>query len=125
MVAVSSTGMIFANATTLPMADHPEATGVLGAASGAAAAMTSLRWRTFSRRSSRARHDAAARGSARIRVPMADTFAYPVRAPVGVVGAISPWNSPIPLTLWKLCSALAAGNTVVIKALRGGAGLNP
>ncbi|WP_294569135.1 aldehyde dehydrogenase [uncultured Arthrobacter sp.] len=50
-----------------------------------------------------------------IPVPMKDTFTYTVRRPVGVVGAITPWNSPILLTLWKLCPALAAGNTVVIK----------
>jgi aldehyde dehydrogenase (NAD+) len=32
-----------------------------------------------------------------------------------VVGAITPWNSPLLLTVWKLAPALAAGNTVVIK----------
>ncbi len=35
--------------------------------------------------------------------------------PMGVVGAITPWNSPLLLTVWKLAPALAAGNTVVIK----------
>ncbi|KXU96458.1 carnitine dehydratase [Caballeronia megalochromosomata] len=35
--------------------------------------------------------------------------------PVGVVAAISPWNSPLVLTVWKLAPALAAGNTVVVK----------
>ncbi|WP_247505144.1 aldehyde dehydrogenase [Bradyrhizobium sp. 1] len=35
--------------------------------------------------------------------------------PIGVVGAITPWNSPLLLTVWKLAPALAAGNTVVIK----------
>ena len=35
--------------------------------------------------------------------------------PVGVVGAITPWNSPLLLTVWKIAPALAAGNTVVIK----------
>lgn len=35
--------------------------------------------------------------------------------PVGVVGAITPWNSPLLLTVWKLAPALAAGNTVVVK----------
>lgn len=34
---------------------------------------------------------------------------------LGVVGAITPWNSPLLLTAWKLAPALAAGNTVVIK----------
>ncbi|WP_063041506.1 aldehyde dehydrogenase [Nocardia pseudovaccinii] len=41
--------------------------------------------------------------------------AFTVREPIGVVAAITPWNSPLALLLWKLCPALAAGNTVVIK----------
>jgi len=40
---------------------------------------------------------------------------YTVREPIGVVAAITPWNSPLGLLMWKLCPALAAGNTVVIK----------
>ncbi len=35
--------------------------------------------------------------------------------PLGVVAAITPWNSPLLLAAWKLAPALAAGNTVVIK----------
>lgn len=35
--------------------------------------------------------------------------------PLGVVGLITPWNSPLLLMAWKLAPALAAGNTVVIK----------
>ena len=35
--------------------------------------------------------------------------------PLGVVAAITPWNSPLMLTVWKLAPLLAAGNTVVIK----------
>jgi acyl-CoA reductase-like NAD-dependent aldehyde dehydrogenase len=37
------------------------------------------------------------------------------REPVGVVGAIVPWNYPLVLTCWKLAPALAAGNSIVIK----------
>lgn len=37
------------------------------------------------------------------------------REPLGVVGAITPWNSPLTLTVSKIAPALAAGNTVVIK----------
>ncbi|MFC0581995.1 aldehyde dehydrogenase [Micrococcoides hystricis] len=37
------------------------------------------------------------------------------REPLGVVGAITPWNSPLTLTVSKLAPALAAGNTLVIK----------
>lgn len=40
---------------------------------------------------------------------------YTVREPLGVVGAITPWNSPLTLTTSKLAPALCAGNTVVIK----------
>ena len=38
-----------------------------------------------------------------------------VRMPVGVVGAITPWNFPIAIPSWKLCPALVCGNTVVLK----------
>ncbi|UEA57484.1 aldehyde dehydrogenase family protein [Gordonia otitidis] len=37
------------------------------------------------------------------------------REPLGVVGAIAPWNFPLLLTLWKVGPALAAGNSVVVK----------
>lgn len=40
---------------------------------------------------------------------------YTAREPLGVVGAITPWNSPLTLTGSKLAPALCAGNTVVIK----------
>lgn len=42
-------------------------------------------------------------------------FAYTRQEPVGVVGIITPWNSPLMLLTWKLAPALAAGCTVVIK----------
>jgi aldehyde dehydrogenase (NAD+) len=35
--------------------------------------------------------------------------------PVGVVGAIIPWNFPLKMAIWKLGPALAAGNTIVLK----------
>ena len=37
------------------------------------------------------------------------------RRPLGVVGAITPWNFPVLLAAWKIAPALLAGNTVVIK----------
>jgi aldehyde dehydrogenase (NAD+) len=40
---------------------------------------------------------------------------YTVREPIGVVAAITPWNTPLGLLGWKLFPALAAGNTVVVK----------
>ena len=42
-------------------------------------------------------------------------FGYTVRQPVGVVGAITPWNSPLLLLTFKLAPLLAAGNTCVVK----------
>jgi acyl-CoA reductase-like NAD-dependent aldehyde dehydrogenase len=42
-------------------------------------------------------------------------FTYTRREPVGVVGAIIPWNSPLVMLAWKLCPALAGGNAIVLK----------
>lgn len=44
-----------------------------------------------------------------------DKFAMVVREPLGVVGAITPWNLPILLPAWKIFPALLCGNTVVFK----------
>ncbi|WP_241004482.1 aldehyde dehydrogenase family protein [Conexibacter sp. SYSU D00693] len=38
-----------------------------------------------------------------------------LRRPVGVVAAITPWNFPLLLAVWKVAPALRAGNTVVLK----------
>ena len=40
---------------------------------------------------------------------------YTLREPLGVVGAITPWNNPIVVAGWKIAPALAAGNTIVVK----------
>ena len=42
-------------------------------------------------------------------------FSFTRKEPLGVVAVITPWNSPIMLTAWKIAPALAAGCTVVIK----------
>ena len=48
--------------------------------------------------------------------PTADhTLAMITREPIGVVGAIVPWNYPIAMAAWKIAPALAAGNSVVLK----------
>ena len=44
-----------------------------------------------------------------------NAFTFTLRQPVGVVGAIVPWNFPFLLASWKIAPALAAGNTVVLK----------
>ena len=44
-----------------------------------------------------------------------EAFNFTRHEPLGVIGAIVPWNSPLLLAAWKLAPALAAGNTVVIK----------
>ncbi|MGP4006868.1 aldehyde dehydrogenase family protein [Streptomyces sp. 4N124] len=43
------------------------------------------------------------------------THSYTVREPVGVVAAITPWNSPTMIGSWKIAPALAAGCAVVLK----------
>jgi acyl-CoA reductase-like NAD-dependent aldehyde dehydrogenase len=43
------------------------------------------------------------------------TLSYTVREPIGVVGAITPWNTPAMIACWKLAPALAAGCTMVLK----------
>ena len=45
----------------------------------------------------------------------AGVFAYTKYEPKGVVAIITPWNSPLTLTTWKLAPALAAGCTAVVK----------
>ncbi len=47
--------------------------------------------------------------------PGKQILAYTRKEPVGVVGAITPWNSPIVLTAMKMAPALAAGCTMVLK----------
>ncbi|HEX6525892.1 MAG TPA: aldehyde dehydrogenase family protein [Streptosporangiaceae bacterium] len=43
------------------------------------------------------------------------TLSYTVREPVGVVAAITPWNSPTMIAAWKIAPALAAGCAVILK----------
>ncbi len=47
--------------------------------------------------------------------PSPNFLVYTERVPVGVVGVIVPWNSPLALLTWKLAPLLAAGCTVVVK----------
>lgn len=51
----------------------------------------------------------------KVPIPGSQFFGYTSREPVGVVGAIIPWNVPLMLAVWKLAPALAAGCTVVVK----------
>jgi alpha-ketoglutaric semialdehyde dehydrogenase len=46
---------------------------------------------------------------------IAKTFTYTIRQPLGVVGAITPWNFPVAIPIWKIAPALVYGNTVVLK----------
>ncbi len=49
-------------------------------------------------------------------VPVSGPFLnYTLREPMGVVGAIVPWNFPLSLAAWKVAPALACGNAVVLK----------
>jgi aldehyde dehydrogenase (NAD+) len=44
-----------------------------------------------------------------------DMFSYVLRAPIGVVGGIIPWNGPMISQLWSICPTLATGCTLVLK----------
>jgi acyl-CoA reductase-like NAD-dependent aldehyde dehydrogenase len=50
-------------------------------------------------------------------IPATDSaaFMFTTRAPLGVVGVISPWNFPIAIPIWKIAPALIYGNVVVFK----------
>ena len=45
----------------------------------------------------------------------ASTLAMILKEPIGVVGAIVPWNFPLMISAWKIAPALAMGNSVVLK----------
>lgn len=45
----------------------------------------------------------------------AELLSYTRKEPIGVVGAIIPWNAPVPATVWKIAPALATGCTVILK----------
>jgi hypothetical protein len=44
-----------------------------------------------------------------------DIFSYTLKEPVGVVGAIIPWNGPLGASIWKIGPAIATGCTVILK----------
>lgn len=44
-----------------------------------------------------------------------EAISFTLREPIGVVGAITPWNSPLPMVMLKLAPALATGCTIVLK----------
>jgi len=46
---------------------------------------------------------------------MTDHTSFIRREPIGVVGAVTPWNYPLMMAVWKIAPALAAGNTLVLK----------
>lgn len=49
-------------------------------------------------------------------VPVTEqAFSFVSPEPLGVVGAVTPWNYPVGMPVWKLAPALAAGNSVVLK----------
>jgi 4-(gamma-glutamylamino)butanal dehydrogenase len=44
-----------------------------------------------------------------------DRFSFVLHEPLGVIGAIVPWNFPLHMAMWKVAPALAMGNSVVLK----------
>ncbi|MDO8575003.1 MAG: aldehyde dehydrogenase family protein [bacterium] len=49
------------------------------------------------------------------RCQMPDKNAFSILKPYGVVLGITPWNFPLAILFWKMCGALAGGNSIVIK----------
>jgi gamma-glutamyl-gamma-aminobutyraldehyde dehydrogenase len=47
-----------------------------------------------------------------------DALGLIIREPIGVVGAVVPWNFPLLMAIWKVAPALAAGNSVIVKPSR-------
>lgn len=47
--------------------------------------------------------------------PSPTRLSYAVNEPLGVIGAIVPWNFPLHMAMWKVAPALAMGNSVVLK----------
>ena len=47
-----------------------------------------------------------------------DALGLIVREPIGVVGAVVPWNFPLLMAAWKMAPALAAGNSMIVKPSR-------
>jgi alpha-ketoglutaric semialdehyde dehydrogenase len=54
-------------------------------------------------------------GGETIPTELQKNLAYTIKQPLGVVGAITPWNFPVAIPVWKVAPALVAGNTVVLK----------
>jgi acyl-CoA reductase-like NAD-dependent aldehyde dehydrogenase len=44
-----------------------------------------------------------------------DAMLFTLREPIGVIGAITPWNFPLLQAMWKIAPALALGNSVILK----------
>ena len=44
-----------------------------------------------------------------------EVFGFTLKEPIGVVGAIVPWNWPLNMAIWKMCAPLAVGCTIVLK----------
>ena len=51
-----------------------------------------------------------------VTIPVAGGVDMTFREPLGVAELIVPWNFPLPIASWKVAPALAAGNTVVLRA---------
>ena len=54
-------------------------------------------------------------GTSERRSPPPGALLYTLRQPIGVVGAIVPWNFPLVIASWKVAAALACGNAVLVK----------
>jgi len=77
--------------------------------------ITNARWEAGNARDVLAYYAGAPERLIGQQIPVADGIDVTFHEPLGVVGAIVPWNFPMPIASWAFAPALAAGNTVVLK----------
>ncbi|MDP9094175.1 MAG: aldehyde dehydrogenase family protein [Actinomycetota bacterium] len=77
--------------------------------------ITNARWEAGSVRDVIAYYSGAPERLIGQQIPVPDGIDVTFHEPLGVVGAIVPWNFPMPIASWAFAPALAAGNTVVLK----------
>jgi len=77
--------------------------------------ITNARWEAGNARDVLAYYAGAPERLIGQQIPVADGIDVTFHEPLGVIGAIVPWNFPMPIASWAFAPALAAGNTVVLK----------
>ena len=99
--------LIEANAATLAIAESLDMGKPVAEAAGIDIPAATAVWRYYA--------EAIDKGGGEVAPTNAGNLAIVSREPLGVVGAIVPWNFPFDMAAWKCAPALAAGNSVVLK----------